>query len=133
MPYSIPSDDEVRDALESVLRRMKAVGSLTKLRKLVIRELKIKDPEYTVSMGRLRNIAVNEPYVDVNIEARENEGTETLKGKCPVCDSKLKTTKNETLFGGTVNLGYQCTNCPYWTTLKRRVPTRYRFEYEKQD
>ncbi|MGM0510918.1 MAG: hypothetical protein ACQESD_07350 [Thermoplasmatota archaeon] len=131
MPYSIPSDEEIRDALKIVMKRMKGVGSLRKLRKLVLRELRIKNDEYTVSSQRLRKIAVTSSFIHTNIKARKDEDRESLEGKCPVCGNKLNMTKNETLFGGTVTLGYKCTECPYWTSMKRRVPIRYGFEYEK--
>ena len=131
MPYSIPSDEEIRDALKIVMKRMKGVGSLRKLRKLVLRELRIKNDEYTVSSQRLRKIAVTSSFIHTNIKARKDEDVDSLKGKCPVCGNKLNMTKNETLFGGTVTLGYKCTECPYWTSMKRRVPIRYGFEYEK--
>ncbi len=131
MPYSIPSDEEIRDALKIVMTRMKGVGSLRKLRKLVLRELKIKNDEYTVSSQRLRKIAVTSSFIHTNIKARKDGDRESLKGKCPVCGNKLNMTKNETLFGGTVTLGYKCTECPYWTAMKRRVPIRYGFEYDK--
>ncbi len=132
MPYSIPSDEEIRDALEIVIKRMKAIGSLKRLRELVIRELRIKDPGYTIGYPRLREIAVTSPFIHTSIEARQASAFKALKGKCPVCGMKLKPIKNDTIFGGTVTLGYTCTTCPYWTTLKRRVPTRYRFEYVKE-
>lgn len=132
MPYSIPNDKEVRDALKAVIRRMKAVGSLQKLRELVIRELNIKNPDYTVGPARLREIAVTSPFIHTTIEARRTNKKKDLKGKCPVCGKGLKRTKNETIFGGTVTLGYRCRSCPYWTTIHRRIPTRYRFEYNKE-
>ena len=131
MPYSIPNDEEIRDALKNLLRRRKGINSLRKLREQEIKELKVKDPGYTVSPDRLRKIAANAPFVKLSIKARQGE-KKNLKGKCPVCGERLKMTKNETIFGGTVTLGYKCVNCPYWTTLKRRIPTRYRFEYEKE-
>ncbi|MFW6040373.1 MAG: hypothetical protein ACOC85_00880 [Thermoplasmatota archaeon] len=130
MPYSIPDEEQIRDALKIVMRRRKGIGSLRKLREQVIKELKVEDPEFTVSPERLRKIAANTEFIKIQIDARQ--GTKrNLKGKCPVCNGRLKMTKNETIFGGTVTLGYRCVNCPYWTTLKRRIPTRYRFEYEK--
>ncbi len=132
MPYSIPDDEEILDALRSVMRRMKGISSLSKLRSLVVKELKIQDPDHTVSHERLRRSAVRAPFLKTRITARRNDSLKSLKGKCPVCSGKLKTTKNETIFGGRVTLGYRCTECPYWTTLKRRVPTRYHFEYVKE-
>ncbi len=132
MPYTIPPDEEVLDALRSVMRRVKGIGSLTKLRMLVLKELRNRDPGYTVSHERVRKLAATAPFLKVSIEARQNEGLKGLKGKCPVCRGKLKSTKNETIYGGTVTLGYRCTQCPYWTTMKKRIPTRYRFEFDKE-
>ncbi|MFW5904039.1 MAG: hypothetical protein ACOCTK_01075 [Candidatus Saliniplasma sp.] len=132
MPYSIPDDDEIRDALENVMKRNKGINSLTKLRKLVIKELQIKNPDYTVSAPRVRKIAVRTPFINTKIEARRADKKGEFKGRCPVCDAKLKMNKNETIYGGTVTLGYRCTECPYWTEMKKRVPTRYRFEYVKK-
>ncbi|MGM0406011.1 MAG: hypothetical protein ACQEQM_07720 [Thermoplasmatota archaeon] len=131
MPYSIPDDDEIRDALENVMKRTKGINSLNKLRQLVIKELHIKDPDYTVSRPRIRKIAVRSSFINTKIEARRADKRGEFKGRCPVCDGKLNMTKNETIYGGTVTLGYQCTECPYWTALKKRIPTRYRFEYDK--
>ncbi|MFO7792159.1 MAG: hypothetical protein R6W73_04145 [Candidatus Saliniplasma sp.] len=131
MPYSIPDDDEIRDALENVMKRTKGINSLNKLRNLVIKELQIKNPDYTVSRPRVRKIAVRSPLINTKIEARRADKKGEFKGRCPVCGGKLDMTKNETIYGGTVTLGYECTECPYWTTMKKRVPTRYRFEYDK--
>ncbi len=132
MPYSIPEKDEIRDALEQVMKRNKGINSLNKLRRLVIKELHIKDPDYTVSRARIRKMAVRAPFIKTKIEARRADKKGKFKGRCPVCDGKLDVTKNETIYGGSVTLGYNCTQCPYWTTMKKRVPTRYRFEYDKK-
>ncbi|MEF8873639.1 MAG: hypothetical protein V5A88_03085 [Candidatus Thermoplasmatota archaeon] len=133
MAYSIPSDEEVEKALRYVMRRVKGVDSLRKLRKLVIRELQNTDPDYTVGIDRLRKLAVTAPFIKAEIYARRGKKKKSLKGKCPVCGNKLEKTRNETIFGGSVTLGYKCTECPYWTTLKRRVPVRYHFEHKKEE
>ncbi len=133
MAYSVPSDEEIEDALRYVMRRLKGVNSLRKLRELVIKELQNTDPEYTVSSKRLRKLAVTAPFIHTEIYATRGERKKSLKGRCPVCENKLETTKNETIFGGTVTLGYKCKRCPYWTTLKRRIPLRYNFEYKMEE
>ncbi len=133
MPYSIPDDDEIEDALKYVMRRMKGINSLTKLRKLVLKQLKNVDGDYTVSSERLRKIAVTSPFIKTTIYTRKGKKKKKLSGKCPVCEGKLELTKNETIFGGTVTLGYKCTECPYWTTIRRRIPIRYSFEYKKEE
>ncbi len=133
MAYSIPSDKEVEKALRYVMRRVKGVDSLRKLRKLVIRELQNNDPDYTVGIDRLRKLAVTAPFIKVEIYARKGKKKKSLKGKCPVCGNKLEKTRNETIFGGSVTLGYKCKECPYWTTLKRRIPVRYYFEHKLEE
>lgn len=133
MPYSIPDDDEIEDALRYVMRRMKGINSLNKLRKLVIKQLKNIDGDYTVSSERLRKIAVTSSFINTTIYTREGKKKKKFSGKCPVCGGKLNLTKNETIFGGSVTLGYKCTECPYWTTIRRRIPIRYSFEYKKEE
>ena len=133
MSYSIPGDEEVESALRYVMRRNKGIDSLRKLRKLVLKELKNKDPKYTVGFDRVRKLAVTAPFINTKIYARKGERKDSLKGRCPVCGNKLEKTKNETIFGGSVTLGYRCQECPYWTTLKRRIPTRYSFEYKPEE
>lgn len=133
MSYSIPSDKEVKRALRYVMRRNKGINSLTKLRELVLSELKNKHPDYTVGSERIRKLAVTAPFIKTDIYARKSDRKESLKGKCPVCGNELEKTKNETIFGGSVTLGYKCQECPYWTTLKRRIPTRYSFEYKAEE
>lgn len=133
MPYSIPDDDEIEDALRYVMRRMKGINSLTKLRKLVLKQLKNIKGDYTVSSERLRKIAVTSSFIKTTIYTRKGKKKKKLSGKCPVCGGKLELTKNETIFGGTVTLGYKCTECPYWTTIRRRIPIRYSFEYKKEE
>ncbi|MEF8832150.1 MAG: hypothetical protein V5A66_01370 [Candidatus Thermoplasmatota archaeon] len=133
MSYSIPSDEEVKSALRYVMRRNKGINSLNKLRNLVLSELQNNDPDYTVGFERIRKLAVTASFMKTDIYARKSEKKDSLKGKCPVCGNKLEKRKNETIFGGSVTLGYKCQECPYWTTLERRIPTRYSFEYKPKE
>ncbi len=133
MPYSIPTDEEVLEAIRYVMRRNRGIDSLTKLRDLIIKELQNNDPDYTVSFERVRTLAVTAPFVNTDISTREGEKKEQLKGRCPVCGGDLEKTKNATIFGGSVTLGYKCSECPYWTGLKKRIPIKYSFEYEEKE
>jgi len=133
MSYSIPSDEEVQDALRYVMRRNKGINSLNKLRKLVLSELQNKNPNYTVGFERTRKLAVTAPFIKTDIYARKSDKKGSLRGKCPVCGNQLEKRRNETIFGGSVTLGYKCKECPYWTTLERRIPTRYSFEYNPEE
>lgn len=126
MSYKIPTDEEVLRAIKNVMSTYGVVNSQTKLKELVERELRGTDKDYHVSPRRLRVLALSSDDVRVEIHCRESD---TKKGinKCPVCNHKLKFVKNKTIFDGVVIIGHECTHCPYWTGLKRRVPTRYVF------
>ena len=126
MSYKIPTDGEVLTAIKNVMNNYGVVNSQTKLKELVERELHITDKDYHVSPRRLRVLALSSDSVRVEIHCRESD---IKKGasKCPVCDHKLKLVKNKTIFNGVVIIGHECTNCSYWTGIKRRIPTRYIF------
>lgn len=123
--YRIPSRERVRDALQRVLAKQKTVSSQRRLKALLEREMS-NEEDYRVSGPRARTIAFESGLVEMEIECRESEERRS-QHRCLVCGTPLERVKNETIFGGTVTLGYNCPHCPYWTGLKRRVPTRYVF------
>ncbi|MFQ6013217.1 MAG: hypothetical protein ACE5LS_06200 [Thermoplasmata archaeon] len=128
--YRIPSRARVEGALQRVLGRRKTITSQRELKELLDREMAREDG-YRVSGPRARRIAYDSGLVRMEIESRETQEMRTLH-RCPVCGHRLDLVKNMTVFGGTVTLGYRCRNCPYWTGLKRRVPTRYTFTRKAQ-
>ena len=127
MPYRRPSDTEIVDAIKEALRRHGLVNSQRKMRGLVLKELHRHDPDYTVSEVRVRKLAIRNRLATVVTRGRSST-LRTVANSCPVCNGKMRRTKNLTLDGGTVNMGYKCLACGYWTGLKRRVPTLYVFE-----
>lgn len=126
MPYKIPTDEEVLRSIKNVMNNLGVVNSQTKLKELVERDLHETDKKYHVSPHRLRVLALSSDDIRVEIHCRETE-TKKSVNKCPVCNHKLKLVKNKTIFDGVVIIGQECTHCPYWTGLKRRVPIRYVF------
>lgn len=126
MPYKIPSDEDVLRAIKNVMNSYGVVNSQTKLKELVDRELRVTDKDFLVSPRRLRVLALSSDHVRVEIHSRETDKKRGI-GKCPVCNHKLKLVKNKTIFNGVVIIGHECTHCPYWTGLRRRIPTRYVF------
>ena len=141
MSYRIPTSEVLAEAIRDVLRRRPTVGSQRRLTELVLRELKGIDEDYTASEERIRKVAIDSGSAKIEIHCREGEERSRYT-RCPVCGSKMNRIRNETVFGGTVTLGYKCTKCPYWTGLKRRMPIRYVFygdgytkivEYDKSD
>ena len=126
MAYRLPSNEEIEHAIAAVLKREKKLPSESRFLSLVRRELKRKDKEYTVSHERLRRIALRSGLCKVTIHTREVP-TRRAMTRCPVCNTQVEAVKNETIFGGSVTLGYECPFCGYWTGMKRRVPQRYVF------
>lgn len=129
--YQIPRSDQVIVALRDVLARYKVINSQRKLKELVERELNSGGDNYRVGEQRMRKLALKSGIAHVDVHARETNQKKTLL-KCPVCDSKLKNAKNQTVFGGTVTLGRTCPECTYWTGMKRRVPVRYIFTIKRK-
>ena len=86
--------------------------------------------QFGVSRKRLRDIAINSGFVNLEIHSREGSPHKVLT-KCPVCGKKLKRVKNLTIWGGEVTIQFQCSNCGYWTGKKKRIPTRYVFHFKQ--
>ncbi|MFQ5838703.1 MAG: hypothetical protein ACE5HJ_07970 [Thermoplasmata archaeon] len=123
--YRIASRDRVLRALKEVLGRRRVISSQRELKALLDWEMS-KDGNFLISGPRARQITFDSGLVEMEVECRETHELKSLF-KCPVCNRRLRLVKNMTIFGGTVTLGYRCPHCPYWTGLKRRVPTRYIF------
>ena len=93
---------------------------------LVEHELNQGDEKYHVSGPRIRKLAIISGIANVEVHTRGN-GKKWKGTKCPVCGSKLKESKNMTVYGDTVTLGYVCPRCTYCTGRERRMPSRYIF------
>ena len=130
--YRIPKSDQVIVAIRDVIARYKVVNSQKKLKELVERELNQNNENYKVGGTRMRLLAINTGIAQVEVHCKETEQEKEPLANCPVCRSKLKKSKNQTVFGGTVTLGHTCPTCTYWTGMKRRVPTRYVFNIKRR-
>lgn len=126
MAYRKPSDTEVVEAIKDALQRHGVVSSQRKMTALVLKELKRHDSDYTVSEERVRRLAIENGLAKLQIRARESK-QKTSARDCPVCGGKTDRIRNETVYGGTVTMGYKCRKCGYWTGLRQRVPTLYVF------
>jgi prepilin signal peptidase PulO-like enzyme (type II secretory pathway) len=126
MGYRLADDQIILDALKSALENRKQMSSQRELRERVLRELHKTDPGLTASGSRLRRLAITSGLARVEIEWRQT-GQKRARAHCPVCGSTLRPTRNETVFGGTVTLGFRCPLCPFRTSMKRKEPTRYMF------
>jgi hypothetical protein len=126
MSYRLADDEAILKALREALEGQKMMGSQRELRQKVLRELRRVDPGLTASGSRLRRLAIVSGLARVEIDWRETEAKKA-RARCPVCGSALKPTRNETVFGGTVTVGFRCPLCPFRSTLRGKEPTRYIF------
>ncbi len=123
--YRIPSDELVLQALRRILATKRTVDSQRQLKSLVERELRGKE-NFRIGERRLRLLALGSGLVRLDPLFRETAGRRTIR-RCPVCGEKTRRTRNMTVYGGTVTVGFRCAHCGYWTGLNVRVPTRYVF------
>lgn len=130
MSYHIPSDEKIIKALKTVLKKNRSINTQAKLKKLVSEKLNTKKKKYGVNPKRLRKLAINSDFVNLEIHSREGNPKKTMH-KCPVCGNNLKKVKNQTIWGGKVTIEFRCINCGYWTGKKKRIPNRYVFHYKK--
>ena len=131
MSYNIPSDEIINKGLMNIFKKNHTVNSQKDLKKLIEKELKTKNKNYSVSGKRLRIIALETDFIKIDIHSREGDPKKILS-KCPVCGNSLSRVKNLTIWGGEVTLEFRCSNCGYWTGKKKRIPTRYIFHFNKK-
>jgi hypothetical protein len=129
--YRIPKDGDVILAIRNVLARFRVVDSQRKLKELVEHELNQGKEELRASGPRIRKLAIVSGIAHVEVHTRGN-GEKRSSSTCPVCDTKLKESKNMTVYGDTITLGYVCPRCTYWTGKEPRIPARYVFSRKRK-
>jgi len=126
MSYRVPTVEVLAVAISDVLREHGAIASQRLFAEFVREKLGHLDKNYAVTEERVRRVAIQSGLVKVEVESRDS-GVKTKMGRCPVCGSRLRKVRNETIYGGSVILGYRCTACPYSMGSTRKIPTRYIF------
>lgn len=130
MSYSIPSDDQVADAVFAVMYRNAQVVSQGEMVRLVNSELNKRGGDYRVSGERIRRIALNRDMLQISIDYNMNDGD--LPDVCPVCRNGMSSTLNMTLDGNTIEVSRKCTVCPFTVGTRNRIPGRYTFTRKKR-
>ncbi len=130
MPYRIPSDEKLAEAVFVVMYRNQQVVSQKEMASLVLKELEKDGEEYRVSGERIRRLAVNNDLAQLSIDYNESDGE--LPETCPVCRNNLTSVKNSTLDGGTIEISRKCTKCPFSVGSVNRTPGRYTFIRKKR-
>ena len=130
MPYRIPSDEKLAEAVFVVMYRNQQVVSQKEMATLVLKELERDGEEYRVSGERIRRLIVNKDMAQLAIDYNESDGE--LPDVCPVCRNPLTSVKNSTLDGGTIEIMRKCTRCPFSVGSVNRTPGRYTFTRKKR-
>jgi transposase-like protein len=126
MSYRVPTAEVLAVAISDVLREHGAISSQRLFAEFVLEKLKRLDKDYAVSEERVRRVAIQSGLVKVEVETRDS-GVRTKMGRCPVCGARMRKVRNETIYGGSVILGYRCTSCPYSMGTTKKIPTKYIF------
>jgi len=126
MPYHIPDEDRLSDAIFSVMYRNQQIRSQKEFVMLVRKELEKDGNDYRVSEERARMTAIKRGLVTISIDYHESEDSD-LPDECPVCRNPMTPIMNMTLDGGSRELRRKCTVCPYTVGTKRMIPGRYTF------
>ncbi len=129
--YKIPKDGEVVLAIRNVMARYKFIHSLRELKCRVEAELNFGSDNYRVGEARIRRLAIISGMVDIKVHTKAT-GNDVSITNCPVCATKLRASRNMTVYGKTVTLGYKCPECDYWTEKGNlRMPSRYEFAIKR--
>jgi hypothetical protein len=127
MPYKIPPKELVLEEMLKILTESKIINSQKRFQHILIKQIKKVDASYELTPQRVRRLAAKSNEMVLEIHCREGlEKSESLT--CPVCGTKMVSTKNKTLYDWEVVVGYKCDVCGYWTGTKRRIPIRYVFK-----
>lgn len=124
MTYRIPSDDTVARAIENCLARTPRMRSQRELCDIVSSELLCEDPTYRIGAERIRRIGLKRGLLKVEISYASTG--RALGMRCPVCGSKLRSVRNMTLYGETVELERACALCGFSARGSAARPARYR-------
>jgi hypothetical protein len=126
----IAPKEKVAQIIKSVLSSRLKVESQEELCKLVLRQLKKENKEYTLSPTRVKRIALEIPEIEVKAKTKKKVGLLKIE-RCPICDSPIEPIKVKNLLNKEIVIGYRCTNCAYESDLEAFIPMKYIFLMKK--
>ncbi len=122
--------DELERIVLRVMQKHGHITSLNELRENVLKEIKKRYPEASVSSTRLLKIVKNLSSLSFKIHVKKHSG-EVLES-CPVCDSPLKKIYVKTLNGRKVFRGVKCEKCSLFSETKSFKPARYEIYFRRK-
>ena len=125
----IPHDELVKGILLKLLRTRGIIHSQQELAGLLQNELATIDRDYRIASRRARRVALELDRVDVLVKTRASGGAKPAR--CPVCGARLRGLWARNLLGRRVQVGFRCTRCSYYGTIRAFEPMHYEFRLLK--
>lgn len=127
MAYRIPSEAEVIKAIENCMVRTPHIRSQRMLYDIVSTELMCMDEGYRISGERIRRIGVKHGLFSLEIHYARTDRHMDMR-VCPVCGKFLRSVRNMTLDGESVEVMRRCDFCGYAMKGAAKKPARYVIE-----
>jgi len=126
MNRKIIKEERLMNEIKGLLRRRLKIESQQELARLVLRNLRKENKNYSLSAIRVKRVALKIPEVEVKAKTKK-----TLKlpkiDKCPVCERDIEPVKIKNLLNREIIIGYRCTECGYESDLEAFMPMKYIF------
>ncbi|NLI73700.1 MAG: hypothetical protein GX369_02865 [Euryarchaeota archaeon] len=126
MAYRVPTDEILVASIAAAIRDMEMIGSQRQFTDLVRDELHHIDPKYGITEERVRRVAINAGLVRVDVKTRDTGEILDIT-MCPVCSSRLKQIRGETIYRKVATIAKECPICSFSMRATRLVPVRYTF------
>ncbi len=123
------SEEDIKNAIISVMKKYRKVKSQEDLAFLVVKELRKSYPRCLLSSQRVRVLALDTP--DIRAKVLTKKSSRQKPEKCPACNSKLEGLYATNLSNKRVLVGLECEKCNYRGTLQSFAPFRYEFYLKK--
>ncbi len=114
------TDDEIKSAILSIMKRYVSVRSQEELSSLVSSVL-----EENIQPQKIRILALELPRIEVRVLTKKSNREKP--SNCPSCGKLLKALYAKNLLDQKVAVGLECGRCLYRGTLKSFAPFRYEF------
>jgi len=123
-----PSKEKLSQSVTYVLSSRLKVESQEELTRLVLKNLKKENKNYSLSPFRVKRIALELPEIEVKAKTKKTIKLQKIES-CPVCDERIEHVKVKNLANKTIPIGYKCTSCGYQSDLEAFMPMKYSFVF----
>jgi hypothetical protein len=126
MSRKFPEKERVLAEIKNVVSHRVRVESQEELGRLVLRNLKKENKEFSASPQHIKRLALTLPEIVVKAKTKRKPTIKKID-KCPVCDSMIAPLRGRNLLNKKITIGYKCVNCAYASDLEAFMPMKYEF------